>query len=105
MVFDNKDASIQHNFVLFNGKNASAPQLFSGTVITGPAVTRYIFTAPPPGTYFFHCEIHPIQMTGTATVTTAPAAAPTGGSPGATPSGSPGPSGSPASPTPSPTPS
>jgi plastocyanin len=72
VVFDNKDAGIQHNFVLFNGKSATAPQLFSGTVITGPSVTRYTFAAPPPGTYFFHCEIHPVQMTGTVTVTSGP---------------------------------
>jgi len=78
MVFDNKDAGTQHNFVLFNGKNASAPQLFSGTVITGPSITHYSFTAPPPGTYFFHCQIHPTQMTGTATVSAAPAAGPPG---------------------------
>jgi plastocyanin len=73
VVFDNKDAGIQHNFVLFNGRNASAPQLFRGDVITGPGVIRYTITAPPPGTYFFHCEIHPVQMTGTVTVTSAPA--------------------------------
>lgn len=78
VVFDNKDAGIQHNFVLFNGKNASAPQLFSGTVITGPSVTRYTLAAPPPGTYFFHCEIHPIQMTGTVTVSAAAAGGPAG---------------------------
>jgi plastocyanin len=77
LAFDNKDSGVQHNFVLFNGANASAPQLFSGTVITGPSSTTYRFTAPPPGTYFFHCEIHPTQMTGTATV------APGQGGPGA----------------------
>ena len=81
VVFDNKDAGVQHNFVLFNGQNANAPALFTGQVITGPNVARYTFTAPPPGTYVFHCEIHPLQMTGPATVTAAPA----GG--GATPGG------------------
>jgi plastocyanin len=80
VVFDNKDAGTQHNFVLFNGRTATAPQLFRGQVITGPSVTRYTFTAPPPGTYFFHCEIHPTQMTGTATVMPAAAG---GGPPGA----------------------
>ena len=83
VVFDNKDASIQHNFVLFNGKDASAPVLFSGQVITGPAVTRYTFTAPPTGNYFFHCEIHPTQMTGIVTVTAAGGGGATPGAPGA----------------------
>jgi plastocyanin len=75
--FDNKDAQTGHNFVLFRGANASAPVVFRGTVITGPATTTYSFTAPPPGTYFFHCEVHPTLMTGTATVTP-----PAGGGPG-----------------------
>jgi len=66
--FDNRDAGVPHNFVLFNGVDANAPQLFRGTVVTGPATVTYPFTAPPPGTYFFHCEIHPTQMTGTVTV-------------------------------------
>jgi plastocyanin len=38
-------------------------------VITGPAATEYTFEAPPPGTYFFLCKIHPTQMTGALTVT------------------------------------
>jgi plastocyanin len=66
--FDNKDSGTPHNFVLFNGPDANAPQLFRGEVVTGPIVTTYAFTAPAkPGDYFFHCEIHP-TMTGTATV-------------------------------------
>ena len=77
--FDNKDAQTPHNFVLFGGPDASSPALFTGTIITGPATTQYTFTAPGPGTYFFHCEVHPQQMTGTVTVG---AAAQPGSSPG-----------------------
>jgi len=69
--FDNKDAQTTHNFVLFGGPDASSAALFTGTIITGPATTQYTFTAPGPGTYFFHCEVHPQQMTGTVTVTAA----------------------------------
>lgn len=66
--FDNKDAGVPHNFVLFAGPDANAPQVFRGEVVTGPIVTVYRFTAPDkPGSYFFHCEIHP-SMTGNATV-------------------------------------
>jgi plastocyanin len=69
MSFDNKDAGLQHNFALFDGKDASAPALFHSPLVTGPATATFTFTAPSkPGSYFFHCDVHPTQMTGTATV-------------------------------------
>jgi plastocyanin len=74
--FDNKDAGTMHNFHLFNGADATAPTLYPGALITGPATTQYTFTAPPPGMYFFHCDVHPTQMTGTVTVTAGPAPSP-----------------------------
>jgi plastocyanin len=67
--FDNQDPSTPHNIEVFNGDDASAPSLFKGDLVTGPAVKDYTFAAPPPGTYFFHCDIHPDQMKGTLTVT------------------------------------
>jgi plastocyanin len=76
IAFDNKDAGIQHNFHLFNGADAAAPSLYPGALVTGPAMTKYTFPAPPPGMYFFHCDVHPAQMSGTATVTAGPAAPP-----------------------------
>jgi plastocyanin len=66
--FRNQDAGVQHDFVLFDGPDATARELFDGPEITGVSSTRYTFQAPPPGTYFFHCSVHPAQMTGTATV-------------------------------------
>lgn len=66
--FRNQDQGVQHDFVLFDGPDATAQELFDGPEITGVSSTRYTFGAPPPGTYFFHCSIHPAQMTGTATV-------------------------------------
>ena len=63
--FTNDDANVPHNVVVFNGKDASAPQLFSGAPVTGPGSIDYSFKAPPPETYFFHCVFHPTQMTGT----------------------------------------
>jgi plastocyanin len=67
--FDNQDAGQLHNIQVFDGSDATAPSLFDGEVITGPATTDYSFEAPPPETYFFHCKIHPTQMTGSLTVT------------------------------------
>jgi plastocyanin len=81
--FQNQDQGVQHNFVLFDGPDASAPQLFSGEIITGPASTEYTFRAPPPGTYFFYCAVHPTTMTGTAIVEEGGGPAP--GGPGARP--------------------
>jgi plastocyanin len=46
---------------------AGAEKLFSGPQVTGPAQTTYSFAAPPPGQYFFHCEVHP-NMKGTVKV-------------------------------------
>jgi plastocyanin len=76
LVFENKDAGTPHNFALFKGTDATGPKIFGGSLVTGPTTTTYSFKAPPPGTYFFHCDVHPAQMTGTATV------APGGGGPG-----------------------
>ncbi len=84
MSFDNKDAGLQHNFALFDGKDANSPALFHAPLVTGPATATFAFTAPSkPGSYFFHCDVHPLQMTGTVTVVPGkPAASPGGGSPG-----------------------
>jgi plastocyanin len=80
--FTNPD-QVPHNFVLFNGKDATAPPLFRGDLVQAGQSTTYSFSAPPPGTYFFHCDVHPQTMTGTLTV----AAAPTGGGQGGPPAG------------------
>ena len=63
--FDNRDSGIPHNFAVYTDANASTP-VFVGDTITGPATITYTFTAPPaPGTYFFRCDTHPTNMTGT----------------------------------------
>ncbi len=67
--FENQDAGIPHNIHVFKGTDASAPTLFTGQIVTGPTTTVYTFPAPAPGTYFFHCDVHPTQMMGTLTVT------------------------------------
>jgi len=64
LVFDNDDEGLQHNFALFETEE-SEDALFSGDIITGVDSIDYTFTAPEdPGSYHFHCEIHPTQMTG-----------------------------------------
>jgi plastocyanin len=65
IAFSNQDPQVPHNIVVFKGADASAPVLFTGQPVTGPGTARYSFAAPPPGTYFFHCQFHPTTMKGT----------------------------------------
>lgn len=67
LVFDNQDPSVPHNVVIFDGKDDKAPVLFTGQLVTGPASATYAVPALKPGTYFFHCQVHPTTMTGTIT--------------------------------------
>jgi plastocyanin len=66
--FNNKDSGIMHNFALYTDSSAKT-SLFVGSFVTGPATTVYTFTAPTKvGNYFFRCDVHPTQMTGTFVV-------------------------------------
>jgi plastocyanin len=65
--FDNQEEGAQHNVVIFDGDDESAPQLFSGALITGPDKINYAVPPLPEGSYFFHCEIHPTTMVGEIT--------------------------------------
>lgn len=68
LTFDNQDAGVVHNVVIFKGRDANAPEAFHGALFPGPAVQKYQVNALPPGRYFFHCEAHPDAMTGTLSV-------------------------------------
>jgi plastocyanin len=65
ITFDNRD-SVQHNIAIFAGADASAPLVFRGTVFAGPKTMDYSVPAMAPGSYYFHCDVHP-TMTGTIT--------------------------------------
>lgn len=65
---DNQDVGIPHNVAVFDGSDATGPVLFRGEIFEGPATMDYTFEAAP-GTYFFLCDVHPQEMTGTLTVT------------------------------------
>jgi plastocyanin len=65
--FDNQDPATGHNVQIFDGPDDTAPSLFDGTVITGPAKSTYAVPPLSEGEYFFHCKIHPTTMTGTIT--------------------------------------
>ena len=65
ITFVNNDKSVQHNIVIEN--QPPAPPVFRGDLVTGAATVVYTFRSPPPGTYAFHCDIHP-TMKGTVKV-------------------------------------
>jgi plastocyanin len=68
VTLDNKDGGVLHNVSFYTDRSASSP-IFKGELITGPATEDVSFTAPStPGSYYFHCDVHPDTMTGTFVV-------------------------------------
>ncbi len=64
--YDNKD-QLTHNIAILESHSATEA-LFKADVFRGPAVRTFNVTALRPGTYAFHCEVHPAQMSGTFVV-------------------------------------
>ena len=67
MVFDNKGKGAPHNIAIYPDDTAGTP-LFRGDITTGPKKITYDIPAIPAGEYFFRCDVHPTQMTGTVVV-------------------------------------
>lgn len=68
IAFTNADAGIMHDIHIFSAnptQDPNAQSLFIGEIITGPQTVTYQVGALPAGTYFFHCDVHPLQMQGT----------------------------------------
>ncbi len=64
IVFNNQDEGIQHNFAVYEDKEATK-LVFRGGLITGVSTTTYKFAAPmKTGTYFFQCDPHSKIMNG-----------------------------------------
>ena len=66
--FTNQDPGIQHNVVIFGedpADNPDAKEVFSGALVTGAAEVKYDVPPLTPGTFFFHCAVHPTTMFGT----------------------------------------
>ncbi len=66
--FDNKDGGIPHNLHVFKGTDASGPSVGATAVEPGP-VQQTLTLKLSPGTYYYHCDVHPATMTGILTVT------------------------------------
>lgn len=65
--FNNQDAGVPHNVSVYTDAKA-ATVLFRGQLVTGPKAITYRVKALAPGSYFFRCDVHPAQMTGTLVV-------------------------------------
>lgn len=66
--FENREP-VAHNVQIFDGPDDSAPSLFDGPPLAGPATTTYRIAPLAPGEYFFICRLHPnTAMEGTVTV-------------------------------------
>lgn len=63
---DNQDADT-HNVAIYRNKQAQ-DKLFGGEIFAGPKKMTYNVNALAAGTYFFRCDVHPEQMTGTFVV-------------------------------------
>ncbi|GIV00744.1 MAG: hypothetical protein KatS3mg014_2359 [Actinomycetota bacterium] len=84
IVFENRDAGVQHNVQVFAGAQPSGDTLFQGDIITGPSQIEYEIPALDPGEYAYNCIVHP-NMIGR--IVAGEAAGPTG------PTGATGPGG------------
>lgn len=60
---DNQDGTIPHNWALYTDDTRS--ELIVATEICSACTETITFDPPPPGEYFFICDVHPVQMTGT----------------------------------------
>jgi plastocyanin len=62
----NDDSGVPHNWALYTDQSAS--QAIAGAnegICTGPCEDKVEVPALDPGAYFFRCDVHPTQMTGT----------------------------------------
>ena len=65
-----------HNFHVLNVQGADGKPVQTALVNPGSS-TKFTFTITKPGTYQFHCDVHPTQMIGTLNVVGSTAAAAT----------------------------
>ncbi|HET7870706.1 MAG TPA: cupredoxin domain-containing protein [Actinomycetota bacterium] len=68
IAFDNKDSGVQHNVSVYPSATDLTEPIEQGEIITGPAMADYKVPALKAGEYYFHCDVHPTQMTGTLRV-------------------------------------
>jgi plastocyanin len=60
------DSNVAHNIDFLSGPDPSAATLAATKIGAGPTNVQTVsFKAPStPGSYYFHCDVHPTQMNG-----------------------------------------
>lgn len=66
IVFDNRDAGVQHNIAIYED-DTLATVLFKGELVSGPGKVEYQIPPLPAGEYYFRCDVHP-NMSGVVVV-------------------------------------
>jgi hypothetical protein len=64
IVLENRDP-VPHNLSIYTEPGGET--IFQESPQPGPTTVEYAFTSPPPGQYYFQCDVHP-QMSGTVSV-------------------------------------
>jgi plastocyanin len=68
VVLDNQDSGVLHNIAFYTNRSA-ATKIYVGELTAGPGKLTEKFKAPATaGNYFFRCDAHPDQMTGSFVV-------------------------------------
>ncbi len=69
---DNRDPGIIHNWAVYESREVAESEGPSAAIalteICVDCTETITFEPPPPGDYFFRCDVHPIQMVGTFVV-------------------------------------
>lgn len=63
ITYDNRD-TLSHNIVILES-HAATEAMFRAEIFTGPRTSTFTVPALRPGTFAFHCEVHPTLMRGT----------------------------------------
>ncbi len=66
LTYENRD-SVGHNIVILESHTATEV-MFRADIFAGPKTSTFNVPALRPGTFVFHCEVHPSQMRGTFVV-------------------------------------
>jgi hypothetical protein len=67
ILFSNQDEAVPHNVAIYTDSSATE-SLFVGDTFPGPDEQTYQVPPIETGDYFFRCDVHPTQMTGTFVV-------------------------------------
>lgn len=83
LTYENKDAGTAHNIHIFKNKDASGDAVIQSDVAPGPEALTLKFGPLDAGDYYYQCDIHPGQMSGTLSVVAAGSAPAASSSPAA----------------------